>query len=50
MDDSERTTGLQLALLEEIAIYFRDVRKYAQFEGGMPVDSRITGPRCLVAC
>lgn len=43
VDDSERTTGLQLALLEEIAIYFRDVRKkYAQFEGGMRgVDSRI---------
>ncbi len=43
VDDSERSTGLQLALLEEIAIYFRDVRKkYAQFEGGMRgVDSRI---------
>lgn len=43
VDDSERTTGLQLALLEEIAIYFRDVRKkYVQFEGGMRgVDSRI---------
>ena len=43
VEDSERTTGLELALLEEIAIYFRDVRKkYAQFEGGMRgVDSRI---------
>ena len=43
VEDSDRATGLPLALLEEIAIYFRDVRKkYAKFEGGMKgVDSRI---------
>ena len=41
--DSERPTGLDLALLEEIAAYFRVVRrKYARFEGGLQgVDSRI---------
>ncbi|MYF11642.1 MAG: oxaloacetate decarboxylase subunit alpha [Gammaproteobacteria bacterium] len=41
--DSERPTGLDLALLEEIAAYFRTVRrKYARFEGGLKgVDSRI---------
>ena len=41
--DSERPTGLDLALLEEIAAYFRTVRrKYARFEGGLQgVDSRI---------
>ncbi len=39
----ERDTGLDLKLLEEIADYFREVRKkYARFEGGMKgVDSRI---------
>ena len=39
----ERDTGLDLKLLEEIAEYFRAVRKkYAKFEGGMKgVDSRI---------
>ena len=39
----ERDTGLDLKLLEEIAEYFRGVRKkYARFEGGMKgVDSRI---------
>ncbi len=39
----QRDTGLDLKLLEEIAGYFREVRKkYAQFEGGMKgVDSRI---------
>ncbi len=39
----ERDTGLDLKLLEEIAGYFREVRKkYACFEGGMKgVDSRI---------
>ncbi len=38
-----RDTGLDLKLLEEIAEYFREVRKkYARFEGGMKgVDSRI---------
>ena len=41
--DSERPTGLDLALLEEIAAYFRTVRrKYARFEGSLRgVDSRI---------
>lgn len=41
--DTERDTGLDLNLLEEIAAYFRDVRKkYAQFEGSLRgVDSRI---------
>lgn len=43
VEESDRATGLPLTLLEEIAIYFRDVRKkYAKFEGGMKgVDSRI---------
>jgi oxaloacetate decarboxylase alpha subunit len=42
-DESDRPTGLDLHLLEEIAAYFRGVRKkYAQFEGGLQgVDSRI---------
>ncbi|RUO33080.1 sodium-extruding oxaloacetate decarboxylase subunit alpha [Aliidiomarina soli] len=40
---TERDTGLDLELLEEIAAYFRDVRKkYAQFEGSLKgVDARI---------
>ncbi|MDP2243792.1 sodium-extruding oxaloacetate decarboxylase subunit alpha [Pseudomonas sp.] len=40
---SERDTGLNLQLLEEIAAYFREVRKkYAKFEGTLKgVDSRI---------
>ncbi|TRO17375.1 oxaloacetate decarboxylase subunit alpha [Ectopseudomonas mendocina] len=40
---SERDTGLNLELLEEIAGYFREVRKkYAKFEGNLKgVDSRI---------
>jgi len=39
----ERDTGLDLILLEEIAAYFREVRKkYASFEGSLKgVDSRI---------
>lgn len=43
LDGTDRDTGLDLNLLEEIAAYFRDVRKkYAQFEGGLKgVDSRI---------
>jgi oxaloacetate decarboxylase alpha subunit len=43
LDETDRSTGLDLKLLEEIAAYFRDVRKkYAQFEGGLRgVDSRI---------
>jgi len=42
-DESDRSTGLDLKLLEEIAAYFREVRKkYARFEGGLKgVDSRI---------
>jgi oxaloacetate decarboxylase alpha subunit len=41
--DSKRDTGLDISKLEEIAAYFRDVRKkYAQFEGSLRgVDSRI---------
>jgi len=43
LEESERPTGLDLVLLEEIAGYFREVRqKYAKFEGAMRgVDSRI---------
>ncbi|MBL1376659.1 sodium-extruding oxaloacetate decarboxylase subunit alpha [Zobellella iuensis] len=43
VEGTERDTGLDLTKLEEIAAYFRDVRKkYAQFEGSLKgVDSRI---------
>ncbi len=43
VEGTERDTGLDLGLLEEIAAYFRDVRKkYAKFEGSLKgVDSRI---------
>jgi len=43
LEQSERPSGLNLLLLEEIAGYFREVRKkYAQFEGALRgVDSRI---------
>lgn len=43
LEGTERDTGLDLELLEEIAIYFREVRrKYAKFEGSLRgVDSRI---------
>ena len=43
LQGTERDTGLNLAALEEVAAYFRDVRKkYAAFEGGLRgVDSRI---------
>lgn len=43
MDGTEWDTGLDLELLEEIAAYFREVRKkYAGFEGSLRgVDSRI---------
>jgi len=43
LDGTERSTGLDMAPLEEIAAYFREIRKkYAQFEGGLRgVDSRI---------
>ena len=43
LEDTERDTGLDLNLLEEIASYFREVRKkYTRFEGALKgVDSRI---------
>ena len=43
LEGTERDTGLNLHLLEEIAAYFREVRKkYAKFEGALKgVDSRI---------
>ena len=43
LDGTERDTGLDMGQLEEIAAYFRDVRKkYAKFEGSLRgVDSRI---------
>jgi oxaloacetate decarboxylase alpha subunit len=43
LKESDRDTGLDLEQLEEIAAYFREVRKkYAQFEGSLKgVDSRI---------
>ncbi|WP_444930404.1 sodium-extruding oxaloacetate decarboxylase subunit alpha [Microbulbifer sp. SSSA002] len=43
LEGTERDTGLDINLLEEIAAYFRDVRKkYAKFEGSLRgVDSRI---------
>jgi oxaloacetate decarboxylase alpha subunit len=42
-EDSDRATGFDLDLLEEISLYFRDVRKkYAKFEGALKgVDPRI---------
>ena len=43
LEGTERDTGLELRGLEDIATYFREVRKkYAKFEGGLKgVDSRI---------
>jgi len=43
MEESERATGMDLDLLEEISLYFREVRKkYAKFEGALKgVDPRI---------
>ena len=43
MDGTDRDTGLDLYKLEEIAAYFREVRKkYAKFEGALKgIDSRI---------
>lgn len=43
LQGTERDTGLDLTLLEEIAAYFREVRKkYAKFEGSLRgTDSRI---------
>ena len=42
-EDTERATGLDLIKLEEIALYFRDIRKkYEQYEGSLKgVDGRI---------
>lgn len=42
-EDTARPTGLDLNLLEEIAAYFREVRKkYAKFEGALKgIDARI---------
>jgi oxaloacetate decarboxylase alpha subunit len=43
LEGTERDTGLDLHLIEEIAAYFREVRKkYARFEGSLKgIDSRI---------
>ena len=43
MEGTDRDTGLDIGLIEEIAAYFREVRKkYAKFEGALRgVDSRI---------
>ncbi|MEL7186227.1 MAG: sodium-extruding oxaloacetate decarboxylase subunit alpha [Pseudomonadota bacterium] len=43
LEGTDRDTGLDIALIEEIAAYFREVRKkYAKFEGSLKgVDSRI---------
>ncbi|PCI23111.1 MAG: oxaloacetate decarboxylase subunit alpha [Piscirickettsiaceae bacterium] len=43
LDGTERSTGLDIDAVEEIAAYFREVRpKYAEFEGSLKgVDSRI---------
>ena len=43
MEGTDRDTGLDINLIEEIAAYFREVRKkYAKFEGSLRgVDSRI---------
>ena len=43
LEGTDRDTGLDVLLIEEIAAYFREVRKkYAQFEGSLRgVDSRI---------
>jgi oxaloacetate decarboxylase alpha subunit len=43
LDGTDRDTGLDLQALEEVAAYFREVRKkYVKFEGGLKgVDSRI---------
>ncbi|WP_299791892.1 sodium-extruding oxaloacetate decarboxylase subunit alpha [uncultured Shewanella sp.] len=43
VEGTDRATGYDMALLEEIAVYFRAIRKkYAQFEGELKgIDSRI---------
>jgi oxaloacetate decarboxylase alpha subunit len=46
LEDTPRSTGLEMGLLEEIAAYFREMRKkYAVFEGSL----RGTDSRILVA-
>ncbi len=43
LEGTDRDTGMELKKLEEIALYFRDVRKkYAKFEGSLKgIDARI---------
>tara|TARA_R110000796_G_scaffold12887_28_gene42186 strand:- start:8258 stop:10036 length:1779 start_codon:yes stop_codon:yes gene_type:complete len=43
VEDTDRSTGYDMVLLEEIAAYFREVRKkYVRFEGALKgIDSRI---------
>jgi len=43
LSETDRSTGLDLELIQEIAVYFRDIRKkYAAFEGSLKgVDPRI---------
>ncbi len=43
LDATDRSTGLDIELLEDIANYFREIRKkYAKFEGSLRgIDSRI---------
>ncbi len=52
LNDTARDTGLDIHLLEEIAAYFREVRKkYAKFEGSLKgVDSRILVAQVPGAC
>ena len=52
LEGTDRDTGLDIILIEEIAAYFREVRKkYAKFEGALRgVDSRILSRRCRAAC
>jgi oxaloacetate decarboxylase alpha subunit len=46
LEDTDRATGLDLELLEDISLYFREVRKkYAKFEGSL----RGVDPRILTA-
>lgn len=43
LENTDRATGLDIELLEEVACYFREIRKkYAKFEGALKgIDSRI---------
>jgi oxaloacetate decarboxylase alpha subunit len=52
LEGTDRDTGLDLQALEEVATYFREVRKkYAKFEGGLRgVDSRILVAQVPAAC